>query len=288
MFSRLLVGVSAVAVAATVATAQPPDQPARARARLIAERAAVTPGSTAWLGVSFDIDQDWHLYWNGLSDTGFPIKLTPTLPEGYSLGEVLWPAPTRHQTQDFLDHVYEHRVTLLVPLKVPASAKVGEKVPIQIEAEWLVCKQACLPGDAVMNLTLPVAGEPGAPGPDSARFAEARANLPKAVNKDKPEIEIEWRTDEVRVAAADHSKKLAFYPGMESAKVSDLATQGASTSGTLMLRLERPGPADRLVGVVELSPGGPGPRRVYSIDSARPAVNPSKSGASDTKQPRGG
>jgi thiol:disulfide interchange protein DsbD len=277
-------------LAAIVCTAgvQPPEQPARARARLIAEHAALVPGATSWLGVTFDIDKDWHLYWNGASDTGFPIKLTPTLPEGYTLGEVLWPAPTRHLTKDFLDHVYENRVTLLLPLQVPASAKAGERVTVKVQAEWLVCKQACLPGEAVMTLTLPVAAAAGPLGPDASRFDEARANVAKPLSKEKPEITVNWSGDEVRVSGPEGARGLAFYPAQESTKVPGLATQGESASGTLKLRVEHANPGDRLVGVVEVSPGGTGPRKLFAIDSARPAVNPPKGGASDLKQPRGG
>jgi hypothetical protein len=75
---------------------------------------------------------------------------------------------------------------------------------------------------------------------------------------------------------------------MDAPKFTDLQTQGESKSDTLTLTLEKPGPHDRLVGVVELSPGGPGSRKVFAIDSVRPSVNPEKGGASDTKQPSGG
>jgi DsbC/DsbD-like thiol-disulfide interchange protein len=288
MIRYVPVGIAVVAAWNGVVEAQPKDQPARARARLIAERPALVPGATAWLGVAFDIDKEWHLYWNGSNDTGFPIKLTPTLPEGYVLSKVLWPAPMRHLTEHFLDHVYEERVTLLLPLQVPATAKPGEKVTINVEAAWLVCKEACLPGEAMMTLTLPVASEapPPSANADSKRFAEARANLPGPLDKTKPELRIEWESDSVAIRTADHAEGLAFYPSLDSAAFADLATQGVSKSDTLKLQFEKPGAGDRLVGVVEIGPGGRGPRRLFSIDSARP--NREQPGASNSNQPSGG
>ena len=289
MLRHLTTGMAIVAGLGGSAVAQPQDQPQHARARLIAEQPALVPGTTAWLGVTFDLDKDWHLYWNGQNDTGFPIKLTPTFPEGYKLGEVLWPAPTRHLTDNFLDHIYEKRVTLLLPVQVPTDAKAGEKVTFKVEAEWLVCKTACLPGDASMSLTLPIAAAtPGGVNPDARLFVESRANLPKALDMSKPELQIEWGADSVKVTAADHTKGLAFYPDLESAALTDLPTQGVSKSDTLDLRLDKPGTGNRLVGVVEIGPPDHGVRRLFAIDSARPALNPDKAGASNPKQSIGG
>ena len=38
----------------------------------------------------------WHVYWNGRNDTGTPVRITLTVPEGFAAGDVLWPAPVRH------------------------------------------------------------------------------------------------------------------------------------------------------------------------------------------------
>lgn len=292
MHRHVIAGTMIAAGLSAVAAAQPGEQPRRARARLIAEQPVLIPGTTAWLGVSFDIDKDWHLYWNGQSDTGFPIKLTPTLPQGYKLGTVLWPAPTRHLTENFLDHIYENRVTLLLPIEVPASAKIGDKAAFKVEAEWLVCKTVCLPGDAMMTLTLPIAAAPPtAPAGtslDSKLFAEARANLPKALDPVKPEVRVAWDGDSVRLVAADRSQGMAFYPALDSVPLTDLPTQGKSKSDTLELHAEKARPGDRLVGVVEIGPGERGTRTLFAIDSAWTPVNPGKTGASDTRPPHGG
>ena len=47
-----------------------------------------------------------------------------TLPAGYKAGEMLWPAPARHVSNGgLLDHVYEGRAMILLPVEVPADAK---------------------------------------------------------------------------------------------------------------------------------------------------------------------
>ncbi len=286
MLKRVVAAVAVVA--ASNAGAQPADQPARARARLISEQPALIPGSTAWLGVTFDIDKDWHLYWDGTNDTGFPVKLTPTLPDGYKAGSVVWPAPIRHVTDNFLDHVYENRVTLLLPVQVAADAKAGSKATIEVEAEWLVCKQACLPGDTHLSITLPVSATvTPAARPEDALFAEARANTPKPLDKSRPQVSVAWGPDSVRITAP-HAKSLAFYPARDSVALTDLRPQGESKSDTLTLHMDKAGPGDRLAGVVEIGPGEHGARTLFAVDSTRPPANSKDAGASNSKQPSGG
>ena len=112
-------------------------------------------------------------------------------------------------------------------------------------------------------------------------------NIPEEVMY-TPELQIEWGSDSVRITTSDHAKGLVFYPALDSAAFVDLPTQGESRSDTLSLGLDRPGPADRLVGVVEIGPGERGPRKLFAIDSTRPPLNPGKDGASNPKQPTGG
>jgi hypothetical protein len=54
-------------------------------ALLTAEKAAV-PGRILTLGWRFRIDEGWHLYWHGLSDTGVPPSFALTLPAGWEAG----------------------------------------------------------------------------------------------------------------------------------------------------------------------------------------------------------
>jgi thiol:disulfide interchange protein DsbD len=249
-------------------SAQPPADHERARARLISEQSALVPGTTAWLGLTFDIEPEWHLYWNGYSDTGFPVKMTVTAPTGYSVGDAVWPAPKRHLTENFIDHVYEKQVTLLVPVQVPADAKLDSRATFRVEADWLVCKQACLPGSADLSLELGVE-RAAAMGTDAARFSAARARVAKPLDSAKPEATITWSSDRVTIRTTNGSKGLAFYPALESAAVTDLSKQGESKTDMIELELAKPGPGDRLVGVLEIGPESGGLHKVLRLDQAR-------------------
>ncbi|MEO1318875.1 MAG: protein-disulfide reductase DsbD domain-containing protein, partial [Pseudomonadota bacterium] len=63
---------------------------------LIAEQDTVRPGQTLLLGLHFELEDGWHIYWDGFNDTGFPPMVEWSLPEGVSVGPMLWPAPERY------------------------------------------------------------------------------------------------------------------------------------------------------------------------------------------------
>lgn len=224
-----------------------PDDPERhhAQPRLIAERAALVPGKTAFLGITFDIDPRWHLYWDGLSDTGMPIQVVPELPAGYTAGELLWPTPKRHLLPgDLLDYIYEDRVTLILPVTVPAEATPGESVRFAARLDWLECADVCVPGGADVELTLPVAASDGpAPErtPDATRFDESRVRLPVPVSEGSSDVRMKWdgaRLNLVARAAAT----VTFYPRSDSAAMTDPVREGTAQGSSLTIEFERPSP----------------------------------------------
>lgn len=59
--------------------------------------------------------------------------------------------------------VYEESLLLMLPVQAPAWIDESSNVTLKAKAEWLVCKEVCLPGSAELSLTLPVSGsEPNA------------------------------------------------------------------------------------------------------------------------------
>jgi DsbC/DsbD-like thiol-disulfide interchange protein len=211
--------------------------PGHARARLIADRASAAPGESLWVGVSFDIQPGWHLYWNGANDTGYPIHVRPELPSGWRAGKMLWPAPARHVSPgNILDHVYTDRVTLLLPLR--AGPAESHSVTLRARLEWLACREICLPGSATVALTLPVRGTSGALSgtdgalPDSgsaARFAEARRRVPRPLSDSTVPVSTRFENG-AAVIEVPGAERLAFFPGRDCARLAnpirDAATEG--------------------------------------------------------------
>ncbi len=128
----------------------------RATATLVADSAAVAPGSTFQAGLRLKLAEGWHSYWRNAGDAGAPTDIAFTLPEGASAGPIAWPLPERIEYGPLVNYGYHGEVLLPVTLTVPATAQPGDSVPIQAEATWLVCAEVCIPEEGRFTLTLPV------------------------------------------------------------------------------------------------------------------------------------
>jgi thiol:disulfide interchange protein DsbD len=147
---------------------------------LIAENQWISPGRECYLGLHFQLEKGWHIYWINPGDSGQPPRVTWQLPAGLTAGAMEWPQPGRLGTSSVVDFGYHDEVTLLVPIR--ASASLAAQPPAQLAAQVkvLVCREICIPGKAQLSLTLPVKSQP--PAPDSrtkALFAATRKSLPR-------------------------------------------------------------------------------------------------------------
>jgi hypothetical protein len=113
-------------------------------ATLVAEVAAVVPGATHWLGLQLRLAPQWHVYWRNPGDSGYPPSFTWTLPAGARAGEIEWPLPTRIAVGPLTNFGYKGEVLLAVPIEIPEDY-AARSFPVRLAAEWLVCKEDCIP-----------------------------------------------------------------------------------------------------------------------------------------------
>lgn len=171
--------LAAVGAADAQAAESPPSTTDLTEARLITEGTAV-PGGTVWAALLLDHAPKWHSYWRNPGDSGLPTTIEWTLPQGWSAGEIVWPAPHRIPTGPFVNYGFDGEVLLPVPLRVPADAVPGSTARVEASAQWLVCADICIPEEAKLALDVTVSGPPAATdGAWAGRFVEARQHAPK-------------------------------------------------------------------------------------------------------------
>src|ERR1700684_3663753 len=151
---------------------------------LVSENQWIAPGHTIHLGLHFQLEKGWHIYWVNPGDSGEPPRVTWQLPAGVRADEIEWPTPRRLGTSSIVDFGYEDDVMLLVPLRAGAGAAglgAGEgSAQLRGEVKVLVCREMCIPGKAQLSLTLPVRSQPPLPDARAADwFAAARKALPQ-------------------------------------------------------------------------------------------------------------
>lgn len=248
-------------------------QTQHARASLIARDRAGVPGSTIMLGVTLTMDPGWHVYWDGLNDTGVPPRITLTLPEGFEAGEILWPAPHRHITgdRDLLDHIYEGQLTLIIPVRISKDIPAGRSVRIEAQVDWLICDEACLPESASLALDLPIAATPQGPSPDAPLFAKSLDRIPKPIKASRSPISADWDGTTLEIDAPQ-AAEILYYPGNDSSDLYDRFDDAVARNGPLRLRFEpRRGKPARASGVIELLGADRRTIGLYAIDLRRPA-----------------
>ncbi len=123
----MALGVSAVlALGGESARGQSPAPAARAgkgphvRVELITDRA--TPGPGMRLGLKFDLDPEWHIYWQNPGDSGGSPEVAWTLPPGMMASGIEWPAPERIDVGGLVNYGYHDRVVLPVAVAVAVAA----------------------------------------------------------------------------------------------------------------------------------------------------------------------
>ncbi len=154
---------------------------------LLAGRTAAMPGQTVELAIRFKIQPEWHVYWRNRGEGGLEPFFTWQLPEGYKIGPLQYPAPRRHVDRaDAHTFILEGEPTFLTTLAVPATAAAGATATIGLEAQWLVCKEVCKPGEKSLTLRLPIVASPDEVKPAHEDvFKRARAEIPHPAEKAK-------------------------------------------------------------------------------------------------------
>jgi DsbC/DsbD-like thiol-disulfide interchange protein/cytochrome c biogenesis protein CcdA len=96
--------------------------------------------------------EEWHGYWSNPGDAGQGMRLRLDLPDGWELGEPIYPVPQRLTISGLMNHIYEGTYVVLVPVKVGPDADVIDPGPITGHVEYLACTdQICVPQDAVLE-----------------------------------------------------------------------------------------------------------------------------------------
>lgn len=237
-----------------------PPPPSPVKAELLAAATAAVPGQTLEVGVVLRHDPHWHTYWIVPGDSGLPTQIQWTLPAGWSAGAIQWPHPARQPTGPLVNYGYEGELLLAAPIQVPASAAVGTSTTIKARVEWLMCEKVCIPGEADLTLTLPVAAQ-ASPSASASLFDATRKLLPAPLDVAARATYQDQRIRlELPLPAGKTARTLEFFP-LEEGRIEAAAAQVLrNEAGVTALYLSAPAPlADGvapLAGVL-VADGGP-------------------------------
>ena len=179
-----LVLAAAACPGAARALESTPVSSTRATVTLVSDTDSVAPGTPFRVGLRFRLAPGWHTYWQNPGDAGVAPDLTLTLPPDTRSGPIAWPTPQRIAEGPVMTYAYTGE--LLLPLTVtpaavtPAAGTPAAGAPpltIRAHANWLVCKDICVPEEGDFRLDLP-AGTP-VPSAQAGTFAAHDRAVPR-------------------------------------------------------------------------------------------------------------
>lgn len=134
------------------------DDSPKVELSLHANKDAVVAGEDLTLIIRKEIIPHWHTYWMNPGDSGAETRFKFNTPQGFATGEVSWPAPSAIPFGPLINYGYEDEVLFTVPVTVPDTlAPDLTDVTFNVDAEWLVCMDICIPEFGDASITLPVA-----------------------------------------------------------------------------------------------------------------------------------
>lgn len=282
LFISLLVGLSFPAFANPVATEN-------VQARLISEVTAVQAGQPFWVALHLKMRDGWHTYWRNPGDSGLATRIKWTLPTGFQASDIHWPFPEPISVGPLMNYGYHGDVYLLVQLTPPQGGLENqENLTFKADADWLVCEENCIPENATLNLTLPIAnGKPPLDDRWQSVFTKARQALPKP----SPwQTRFSYDSDQLKLyldipQGGSNSPTIRFFPFqdgvIENAAQQTLATNQDKTIVSLQPSTQTDATLLRLQGVlvVQEQLDGGSVTQGFTVNAPPIAVQPT-SGAS--------
>jgi suppressor for copper-sensitivity B len=140
--------------------------------------AAPGSGGVLRLGLQFQLQPGWKIYWRSPGDAGLPPEVDWAGSTNLAIGETSWPVPDRFSYAGLETFGYEGETVLPIAASLPVpQASAAAKATVH----FLTCAAICVPNDVDLSLALP---QGAAASPESAalidRFA---ARVPRTVEQ---------------------------------------------------------------------------------------------------------
>ena len=239
-----------------------PVRTANVEAELVSEQGALTPGRPLTVALRLAMARGWHTYWQNPGDSGLPTTLAWKLPPGLSAGAIQWPAPQALPVGPLVNYGYEGEVLLLTDIVATPDFLSGKTVTLDARADWLVCKEICIPEGADLSLSLPLANR-SEPDPQwAAPIARTRAALPRPL--ESWNVAATGRGAQVDLALTARAGggdpgEVRFFPfnegKIEAGAPQRLAREGSTLKLILPVASQRVGDFTRVAGVLTASKG---------------------------------
>ncbi len=136
-----------------------------------------SPGAPIDVAVVVRVPAGWHIYWENPGQSGLAtdarLLATPAAGAAPTVNGPRWPVPARFEADGIVNYGYGGDTAFVFTVTPSAAGTVS----LDATVDWLLCKEACVPGSGTASATVRV--REGAPAPAPGRVARALAALPR-------------------------------------------------------------------------------------------------------------
>ncbi len=146
---------------------------AQTKVRIIAGTEGVGNSRELRLGLQFQLQPGWKIYWRSPGDAGFPPTVKWDGSRNLAGAGIQWPAPVRFSVLGLETLGYKEEVVF--PIAASAATTL-EAVSVKAQVRYLTCNDICIPYEANLSMHLP-AGDVG-PSKHGHLIDRFRASVP--------------------------------------------------------------------------------------------------------------
>ena len=146
-------------------------------ARLLVESEAISTDVPFRIGVLFEMQPGWHIYWRNPGDSALPTRISWQVDDA-TLSALQWPAPSVFHENDGDFTTYGYADQVLLSNRITIHSRIDGPVYLGTKINFLVCKEVCIPGAIALERSLRL-GAPPDPDPEVRKIFDAyEAQIP--------------------------------------------------------------------------------------------------------------
>ncbi len=239
---------------------------------LVLESTSPKPGESTSFALVGKSSPGWHAYWLNPGETGKAMRVSWSLPKGYSANGLSYPVPEVISIGGFVNYGYKSEHALLGRLSIPSSA--NERLTLSAQLNYLVCSESmCIPETANVS-TVIVPGDGAADIGAPSQFAAWRSALPRGGMK-SADIFFSNGKSEISVVLPGSAQGARFFPSVRD-QLNPASKQTARREGDrLIISIDAKSLPSPLRGLIVVNGKGQ--------EITAKAVAPSTSAASDAQ-----
>ena len=123
----------------------------KSKVRLISAKTSIDNSNNILVALEYQLEKDWKTYWKSPGGGGFPQKIIWNNSQNIENIEIDWPTPKEFEILGLTSLGYEEKVIFPLEIKLKDKNQIAD---ININVNYLVCKNICIPGNANLFLEL--------------------------------------------------------------------------------------------------------------------------------------